>query len=42
MGYGDPGFYNPAETTNRFAGEPELVERLRAEMGRIVDAGRSR
>lgn len=33
---------DPAETTNRFAGEPELVERLRAEMGRIVDAGRSR
>jgi len=33
---------DPAETTNRFAGEPELVERLRAEMRRIVEAGRSR
>jgi len=33
---------DPAETTNRFAGEPGLVERLRAEMRRIVDAGRSR
>jgi arylsulfatase A-like enzyme len=31
-----------AETTNRFAGEPGVVERLRAEMRRIVDAGRSR
>jgi len=33
---------DPAETTNRFAGEPEVVERLRAEMRRIVEAGRSR
>ncbi|MCX6549984.1 MAG: arylsulfatase [Acidobacteria bacterium] len=33
---------DPAETTNRFAGEPEVVERLRAEMRRIVAAGRSR
>jgi hypothetical protein len=33
---------DPAETTNRFAGEPEGVERLRAEMRRIVEAGRSR
>ena len=33
---------DPAETTNRFAGEPELVERLRAEMRRIVESGRSR
>jgi hypothetical protein len=31
-----------AETTNRFAGEPGVVERLRAEMRRIVEAGRSR
>jgi len=33
---------DPAETTNRFAGEPGVVERLRAEMRRIVEAGRSR
>jgi len=31
-----------AETTNRFADEPGVVERLRAEMRRIVEAGRSR
>jgi len=31
-----------AETRNRFADEPGLVERLRAEMRRIVEAGRSR
>jgi arylsulfatase A-like enzyme len=31
-----------AETTNRFADEPAVVERLRAEMRRIVEAGRSR
>ena len=31
-----------AETTNRFANEPGVVERLRAEMRRIVEAGRSR
>jgi arylsulfatase A len=31
-----------AETTNRFAREPQVVERLRAEMRRIVEAGRSR
>ena len=31
-----------AETTNRFAAEPQVVERLRAEMRRIVEAGRSR
>jgi len=31
-----------AETTNRFAAEPDVVERLRAEMRRIVEAGRSR
>jgi arylsulfatase A-like enzyme len=47
-GQGDPAgqLYDlaadPAETTNRFAGEPALVERLRAEMRRIVEAGRSR
>ena len=33
---------DPAEMTNRFAGEPGVVERLRAEMRRIVEAGRSR
>jgi arylsulfatase A-like enzyme len=33
---------DPAETTNRFAGEPEVVGRLRAEMRSIVEAGRSR
>jgi arylsulfatase A-like enzyme len=33
---------DPAETTNRFAAEPGVVERLRAEMRRIVEAGRSR
>ena len=31
-----------AETTNQFANEPGVVERLRAEMRRIIDAGRSR
>jgi arylsulfatase A-like enzyme len=31
-----------AETTNRFADEPGVVERLRAEMRRIVETGRSR
>ena len=31
-----------AETTNRFAKEPGVVERLRAEMRRIIHAGRSR
>jgi arylsulfatase A-like enzyme len=31
-----------AETTNRFAGEPQVVARLRAEMRRLVAAGRSR
>jgi arylsulfatase A-like enzyme len=31
-----------AETTNRFADEPGVVERLRAELRRIVEAGRSR
>jgi arylsulfatase A-like enzyme len=31
-----------AETTNRFAPEPDIVARLRAEMRRIVDGGRSR
>jgi arylsulfatase A len=31
-----------AETTNRFADEPGVVERLRAEMRRIVEGGRSR
>jgi arylsulfatase A-like enzyme len=31
-----------AETTNRFAGEPQVVQRLRAEMRRIVEEGRSR
>ncbi len=47
---GEPGktgqLYNlaqdPAETTNRYADEPEIVARLKAEMKRIVDAGRSR
>ncbi|MCL4181327.1 MAG: arylsulfatase [Verrucomicrobia bacterium] len=33
---------DPAETTNRFAGEPAVVERLRAELRRIVEARRSR
>jgi len=33
---------DPSETTNRFAGEPDIVERLRAELRRIVEAGRSR
>ena len=33
---------DPAETTNRFAGEPDVVARLRAEMRRIVEAGKSR
>jgi hypothetical protein len=33
---------DPAETTNRFAAEPAVVERLRAEMRRIIEAGRSR
>jgi arylsulfatase A len=33
---------DPAETTNRFAREPDVVERLRAEMRKIVEAGRSR
>jgi len=33
---------DPTETTNRFAAEPAVVERLRAEMRRIVEAGRSR
>ena len=33
---------DPGETTNRFAGEPGVVERLRAEMRKIVDGGRSR
>jgi arylsulfatase A len=33
---------DPAETTNRFAAEPAIVERLRGEMRRIVEAGRSR
>ncbi len=33
---------DPAETTNRFAAQPAVVERLRAEMRRIVEAGRSR
>jgi arylsulfatase A-like enzyme len=33
---------DPAETTNRFAGELGVVDRLRAEMRRIVDGGRSR
>ena len=47
-GIGDPAgqLYDlaadPAETTNRFAREPEVVERLRAEMRRIVESGRSR
>ena len=31
-----------AETTNRYSTEPEVVARLRAEMRRIVEAGRSR
>lgn len=33
---------DPAETTNRFATEPGVVARLRAEMSRIVESGRSR
>jgi arylsulfatase A-like enzyme len=33
---------DPAETTNRLADEPGAVERLLAEMRRIVEAGRSR
>ena len=33
---------DPAETTNRFAAEPGIVARLRTEMRRIVEAGRSR
>jgi arylsulfatase A-like enzyme len=33
---------DPAETTNRFAAEPDIVARLRAEMRKIVDGGRSR
>jgi hypothetical protein len=33
---------DPAETANRFASEPAVVERLRAEMRSIVEAGRSR
>jgi arylsulfatase A-like enzyme len=33
---------DPAETTNRFVSELGVVERLRAEMRRIVDGGRSR
>ena len=33
---------DPAETANRFASEPAVVERLRDEMRRIVEAGRSR
>jgi arylsulfatase A-like enzyme len=33
---------DPAETANRFASEPAVVERLRAEMRRLVEAGRSR
>ena len=33
---------DPAETTNRFAAEPGIVARLRAEMRKIVDSGRSR
>jgi arylsulfatase A-like enzyme len=47
-GIGDPAgqLYDlaadPAETTNRFARDPEVVERLRAEMRRIVESGRSR
>lgn len=47
-GPGDPEgqLYNleldPGETTNRFADEPAIVKRLRAEMQQIVDAGRSR
>ena len=31
-----------AETTDRFASEPKVVERLRSELRRIVEAGRSR
>ncbi len=31
-----------AETTNHFASQPEVVERLRAELERVVKAGRSR
>ncbi len=33
---------DPAETTNRFAAEPDIVARLRAEMRRVVEGGRSR
>jgi hypothetical protein len=33
---------DPAETTNRFAAEPGVVARLRAEMRKIVDSGSSR
>lgn len=32
---------DPAETTNRFGGKPELVGRLRAEMQGIIDAGKN-
>jgi arylsulfatase A-like enzyme len=33
---------DPAETTNRFAAEPAVVERLRTEMRRIIEADGSR
>jgi arylsulfatase A len=31
-----------AETTNQFASQPDIVERLQAELNRVVDTGRSR
>lgn len=33
---------DPGETTNRFTAEPEVVARLRGEMRKIVESGRSR